>query len=430
VTRAATPKLGGYVGLAALGLLAALVFGRPEIVTLAAPFAVMGAAGLLLASRPEIAARLHLDRDRVLEGEEVEVEVELASQSSVAELEVHLELPTGLAVAEGRNPFALRLGTDPRSVVFRVRAEHWGAYLLGEVTFRARDPFAFFVYDRELDLAQPLKAFPRTEALRHMVRPLETQVFSGNQVARAKGGGIEFADLRPFTPGDRIRRINWRASARRGELWVNEHHPERNADVVVFLDSFTEARRGRQASQPDAGSTLDLSVRAAASLLAGYLGQRDRVGFVSFGGILRWLLPGTGLNQLFRVVDALLDTEITLNYAWKGIDVIPPGTLPPQALVVALTPLLDERSVAALLDLRGRGFDLAIVDVSPLSFTDPGHEQLDQLAYRLWAMRREALRAQYERAGVAIIEWREGIPLATVLEEVTAFRRHAARARA
>ena len=419
MSRAATPRLGAYVGLAAFGLLAALVFGRPEIVALAAPFALVVVAGLLLGASPEIDAQLELTRDRALEGDEVELELRLASERTVSELELYLELPRGLTLAEGQNPTALRLGGgDVRKVSFRLDAEHWGGYLVGEVVIRARDAFALFVHDQELDLRVPLKIYPRAEALRHMVRPHETQVFAGNQVARAKGEGIEFADLRPFTAGDRIRRINWRASARGRELWVNEHHPERNTDVVVFLDSFSEVRRGEQ-------STLDLSVRAAASLLAGYIGQRDRVGFVSFGGIIRWLQPGTGLVQLYRVVDSLLDTEITLNYAWKDIELIPPGTLPPKALVVALTPLLDERTVKALLDLRGRGFDLAIVDVSPIPFAKPGREELEQLAYRLWAMRREALRSRYERVGAAVVEWREGTPLAAVVEEVTAFRRYA-----
>ena len=85
--------------------------------------------------------------------------------------------------------------------------------------------------------------------------PRETQVFTGNRLRARKAEGIEFADLRPFVPGDRVRRINWRASARRGELWVNELHAERNADVILFLDSFTEARREDE-------STLDRAVRA------------------------------------------------------------------------------------------------------------------------------------------------------------------------
>ena len=51
--------------------------------------------------------------------------------------------------------------------------------------------------------------------------------------------------------------------------------------------------------------------------------RRDRVGLISFGGILRWLVPGTGIVQLYRIIDALLDTQIFLSYYWKEIDVIP-----------------------------------------------------------------------------------------------------------
>src|SRR5204863_319240 len=110
------------------------------------------------------------------------------------------------------------------------------------------------------------------------VAPRETQLFTGNRVSRATGEGLEFADLREFVPGDRIRRINWRASARRGELWVNEFHAERNADVILFLDSFIDARRS------DRG-TLDEAVRAAATLTERYLLEKDRVGLVNFGGV-------------------------------------------------------------------------------------------------------------------------------------------------
>ena len=174
-----------------------------------------------------------------------------------------------------------------------------------------------------------------------------TQLFTGNEVARQKGDGLEFADLREFVPGDRVRSINWRASARRGELVVNERHPERNADVILFLDTFADARAGDR-------STLDLAVRATATLASRYLERRDRVGLVSFGGILRWLTPGMGSTQRYRIVDALLESEVVFNYAWKDVSVIPSRVLPPQALVVAITPLLDDRVVEVLADLRAR----------------------------------------------------------------------------
>jgi uncharacterized protein (DUF58 family) len=422
--RAATPKLSAYAALSGMGLIAALVTRRAELAAMAAPFLLVLAAGLLLARDTDVRVDVRLDRDRALEGDEVEAAVELRAERSVERAEVVLELPQGLTLVSGHNPAAVRLATDePRALRLRLRAEHWGGYRLGDGEIRTRDPFGLFTQTTSFERVTPLKVFPRQERLRWLVRPAETQVFAGDELSRRKGEGTEFTDLRPFAFGDRVRRINWRASARRGELWVNEQHPERNVDVVVFLDSFAEARRG-------SAGTLDVAVRAAGSLVARYVRRRDRVGLVSFGGILRWLVPGSGIVQLYRILDALLDTEISLSYAWKAIDVVPVRTLPPQALVVALTPLLDDRSVRALLDLRARGFDLAVVEVSPLPFTEPGRSEADRVAYRLWRLRRESLRSQYRAAGVAVSEWREGEPLASSLQEVTRFRRYARLARA
>jgi uncharacterized protein (DUF58 family) len=283
---------------------------------------------------------------------------------------------------------------------------------------RARDALGFAAWEWQVDGRSALKVFPREEAVRTLLRPMETQVFSGNHVARQKAEGIEFADLRPFVAGDRIRHVNWRATARRGELWINEQHPERNSDVIVILDTFTEA-------SSDGRSTLDHAVRAAAALVARYLRQKDRVGFVTFGGMLNWLLPSTGTTQLYRVIDSLLDTQIVLNYAWKDIDVLPPRTLPPKALVFGLTPLLDDRAARALLDLRGRGFDLVVVEISPRPFFDAPRNDLERLAHRLWTLRREALRGRFAAAGVPIATWDDERPLAQAIEEVTTFRRSA-----
>ena len=72
-------------------------------------------------------------------------------------------------------------------------------------------------------------------------------------------------------------------------------------------------------------------------------------------------------------------SEVVLNYAWRDVNLIPRRTLPPQALVLCLTPLLDERGAAALLDLRARGFDLVVIEVSPVPFVHPGKTELDEL---------------------------------------------------
>jgi uncharacterized protein (DUF58 family) len=418
VTRAASPKLAGYAGLVGATLLAALALRRPELVAIAAAFVLPLALALAFERAPRLLVTAELDRDRTLQGDELVLRVDVEGDA-VERLELFVELPYGIGLVDGSQRVVLRLGReDERTLEMPLRSERWGAYLLGGMRIRAHDRFGVLVHERREEPSLPLKVYPHAETLRALLLPQETQVFVGNQVARVRGEGIEFADLRPFVPGDRPRRINWRASARRGTLWVNEAHPERNADVVLFLDTFAEARRGGP-------GTLDLAVGAAGSLAERYLRNKDRVGLVSFGGVLNWLLPATGVVQLYRIVDALLDTEIVLNYAWKDLDVIPARTLPPKALVVALTPLLDKRSVAALLDLRRRGFDLAVVEIDPAPYVEPGDDELERLAFRLWRLRREALRAEFERVGVPVVPWRSGESLQVALEEVRSFRRSA-----
>src|SRR5215218_10615090 len=421
--RLASPKLAAYAGLVGASMLAALALRRPELVAIAAAFVLPLALSLAFDRPPRVRIDGELALERALQGDVVALTLDVEGDP-VERLELAIEIPYGIEVVEGSARLAIRLAREEsRTIELGLRCERWGAYVLGGVHLRTHDRFGVVVHDQRLEPMLPLKVYPHAETLRALLRPQETQVFAGNQVARARGEGIEFADLRPFAPGDRLRRVNWRASARRGAIWVNEAHPERNADVVLFLDTFAEARGGGR-------GTLDLAVGAAGSLAERYLRNKDRVGLVGFGGVLNWLLPATGVVQLYRIVDALLDTEITLNYAWKDLDVIPARTLPPKALILALTPLIDKRAVAALIDLRRRGFDLAVIEIDPAPYVDPGPDELEQLAFRLWRLRREALRAEYERVGVPVVPWRHGESLQVALEEVRSFRRGARAVRA
>ena len=129
--------------------------------------------------------------------------------------------------------------------------------------------------------------------------------------------------------------------------------------------------------------------------------------------------------QRYRLIDALLETGVEFSYAWKDVNIIPARTLPPKALVIAVTPLLDERSIEALLDLRARGHDLAIVEVSPEELVEPGDGARRPRATGSGSCgARRCARASSARAS----PWRGGrddVPLDAALEGVRAFRRRA-----
>jgi uncharacterized protein (DUF58 family) len=418
VSFSASPRLPTYTALTAVALVSALAAGRPELAALAIPFALLVAVALAGGGPPPLGGWLRLARDRALEGETVRATAMLRSAGAAAQVEVQLPAPSRVKSAPASIALWLPRG-ERRQVEFELAVERWGVHGVGPMVVRARDQLGAFAVEGPLGEPCELRAYPGVARLRSLVAPLRTRPVLGSQVSRERGEGIEFADLRPLVPGDRVRRINWRATSRRRVPYVNVQHPEQSADVVLFLDTFAEAEHAGE-------GTLDAAVQAAAALASAYLSRRDRVGLVSFGAELRWLTPSAGTRQLYRIVDALLASDARLSFTWKDVTHLPRRLLPPRALVLALSPLLDERGIGALLDLRARGYDLAVVEVSPLAHTPAGEAGALRLPLRLWRLQRDAMRSRFEALGVPVASWEHAhTPLELPVEEVIAFRRHA-----
>jgi uncharacterized protein (DUF58 family) len=418
MTLSASPRLQAYTALAAVALVAALAAGRPELAVLATPFLLLVAVGLVGSAPLALKGTLRFDRERVLEGQRVRAIVTVANRGAPARVELHL--PTTARLHTDPTPVAFWLPRGgKREIPFVLAVARWGVHDAGPAVARARDRLGVFALEGRLGESRELRAYPSVQRLRRLIAPLRTRAVLGSQVSRERGEGIEFADLRPLVPGDRVRRINWRATSRRRVPYVNVQHPEHSTDVVLFLDTFAEAEHADE-------GTLDAAVHAAAALASAYLARRDRVALVSFGGVLSWLTPTAGPRQLYSIVEALIASDVRLSYAWKDVTQLPRRLLPARALVLALSPLLDARGVDALLDLRARGYDVAVVEISPVAHTPAADAASYRLPLRLWRLQRDALHARFETLGVPVARWeypRTSIELA--LEEVTTFRRHA-----
>jgi uncharacterized protein (DUF58 family) len=418
MTLSASPRLQAYTALAAVALVAALAAGRPELAVLATPFLLLVAVGLVGSAPLALKGTLRFDRERVLEGQRVRAIVTVANRGAPARVELHL--PTTARLHTDPTPVAFWLPRGgKREIPFVLAVARWGVHDAGPAVARARDRLGVFALEGRLGESRELRAYPSVQRLRRLIAPLRTRAVLGSQVSRERGEGIEFADLRPLVPGDRVRRINWRATSRRRVPYVNVQHPEHSTDVVLFLDTFAEAEHADE-------GTLDAAVHAAAALASAYLARRDRVALVSFGGVLSWLTPTAGPRQLYSIVEALIASDVRLSYAWKDVTQLPRRLLPARALVLVLSPLLDARGVDALLDLRARGYDVAVVEISPVAHTPAADAASYRLPLRLWRLQRDALHARFETLGVPVARWeypRTSIELA--LEEVTTFRRHA-----
>jgi len=417
-------RLVPYAGIAAFGLLSAVAVHRAEPALLGLPFAAIVLVAVTTAGPLVVTASLGLDTRRAIVGDCVEVDVRLDAPHGASWVEVDLALPPGLAVESwvgpGARPGAARVSvrlrpSAPVTLTAVVRCERWGAYRPGRARVAAHDRFRLLVRESVVSIPDVVRVHPPTARLRKLAEPRWLQGLAGAHRSRERADGIEYAETRPWAPGDRLRAVNWRVSARRGAWFVSDRHPDRSADIVLLLDSFVDVGH-------DVDSTLGMAVEAVVALARGYLGLQDRVGLVGFGGYLDWIVPNLGARQLHKVVDAVLDTQVVVSLAERSLALVPLQALPPRAFVVALTPLVDPRSAGLLARVKARGCDLAVVEVSPIAFIDRPSREADRLAFRAWALERDVTRQRLRSIGATVVEWRRDDPFATVMAEVTTWR--------
>jgi uncharacterized protein (DUF58 family) len=410
ITRASLSTLT----LVLLALLLAVVSGRVELILASVPLLLRLLAAGRRPEQPRYTLVHELSTPRVFEGETATVTVALTAETELAQVEAFDPLPASAAVASGqpRTVHALAPG-DTARWSYQLRLPEHGRFTLGTVLLRFWEPSGLVMGESAQRDPKMLHVFPRTTPLSRLPAPLRTQASAGNYVSRLMGEGIEPGEIRPFAPGDRIKHVNWRASLRRDRLYVTRYHQERNADVVLMLDTLTQVGTG-------AATTLHASLRAAASLAAAYLARKDRVGLIEYGGLLRWVRPGSGRPHFERLLSTLVQAEVTFTYVAKDLDLVPPRVLPPQALVVALSPLLDARFIAALHDLAGRGFDLLVIPVDPVGITRQGLPRSLRVdtACRLWALERQLQIADLAVRGLRIVEWAPDEPIDLALARV------------
>jgi uncharacterized protein (DUF58 family) len=403
-------KLHAVVVLVGTGFALGFALGRAEPVVVVAPIAIASIAALSLRRAPEVRVECVLTRAQVVEGDDVVLEVGFATNRFPATLELAVEVPPGLSASLEERTLGTTFTGEGGSLSCSLRADRWGAYRLGSVWARATGPLGLLVAEHRVAATLDLQVLPSAETLRRLVRPVESRATAGNQVAKTHQRGLEFADIRPFAPGDRPRDMNWRATAPHGTLHVNVQHPDRSTDVVLVVDAFSE-------------TTLPSAVRAANSLAHAYLKYRDRVGLVSMGGLTEWLRPGAGLRQEYLLVQTLLQAQVFASVADRGIDQLPPDVLPRKAMVVAFSPLEDERFRRLLVDLRTRGIDLVVIEVSPEGIVLPAVGRTGKTAHRLWLLQRDLVRNQLRALGIPVVVWNADAPLALQVEEISKWPR-------
>ncbi len=134
---------------------------------------------------------------------------------------------------------------------------------------------------------------------------LVSETFAGEYLSTFKGQGIEFAEVRPYTPGDDIRAIDWNVTARTGTPFIKKYNEERELTLFIACDV--------SASQ-QFGSTEKLKQEVAAELAALFafsaLHNSDKVGLLLFSDKIELFVPPKkGKKHVLRLIRELIAFE-------------------------------------------------------------------------------------------------------------------------
>lgn len=408
----------GFLGLVIwilIGLGLALLDGT--LVAMSLPLVTyLAIAALTRPSVAQITVRSHIDQASVIEGRIVALSVSAQNSGpSIGELLAQDLVPAPLDVIEGQTSWRSHLGNqDQLAFAYQVRARR-GLHHFAGVRFSATDPFGLFRNSWLAAAERTLLVRPSFSRLRRLaLRPLRTAVFAGPYAARLAGPGVEFFGVQPYSPGDPLRWINWKASARHpGELFINQFEQERVADIGLIVDARWRSNAGLDAQD----SVFPYSIQAAASLAELLLAQGNRVGLLIYGSHLDWTIPAYGRVQRERIMLALAKAAEGESRVFDHIHHLPTRLFRPKTQLILISTVL-RRDVEYLIRLRARRYPLLVISPELTNRTLRSRSigpELD-LARRLTLIEQSLITRSLARSGIRRLIWDIEQPFEQVME--------------
>ncbi len=378
----------------------ALVFRRPDLLVIATPFAVVSAWSMLTRPTHQPLVTDQLGHSTIREGEATTWRFDVESHGEVDAISVTSDQAAWFERKPHRGSLTSAAADGSASVRFELRSLRWGRYVLDPLRIIAVSPWAAFRFTTKLSsktiTSLPLPAMFDSSA---PIRPTDGLVGAYRSIR--PGEGSEFAGLRDFQVGDRMRRINWSRSLRSDGLQVNATFADQDTHVSLVVDSMTDI--GVSGGVDGAASSLDTSVRAAGAIAEHYGQRGNRVSLQSLDASSRLSVPpGTGAAHVRRILDTLARVnQPGGRYAAWGS----PHSRSSVEMTVVLSPLLTSEALDRAVRLGRLGRPVVVVDTLPDDVAGDD-DPLTELAWRIRLLERRRELRVVQEFGVAVVKWR------------------------
>lgn len=365
---------------------------------------------LLYRRGADVVGSRELDLVRVFEGDANEVRVTLENRGKRAVfMEVRDKLPRQVRVESGSHYAFLALkGGEKATLRYELKCPLLGVYAIGPLTLRVEDPFGLFFEERVVGAEDSLSVLPRKEDMRkaNLLSKLPMPLLGEHEVNQP-GDGFDFFALREYVPGDTLKTVNWKASARTGKLMVNQMQRVTSAEATVIFDGRAVTAAGKEDESPRV-----VGARAAASIVNWLFGKRDLCRFVLYDDDVHEIEPAPSNQQFPVILETLAGHKprgaVPLKIAVQ--DVLP--ELKVRTPVILISPFVDDpTALEAASTLLAN--EMVVIVVSPRPPSLPGVES--DLATALLRDRQRILDA-LGGYGCLIVDLEPGAPLGASVE--------------
>ncbi len=401
--------------LIAFGLfLAGLLARRADPIWMALPF--LAYLGLGIWQSPS-AGKLRFDATRSVEKNgagcsEVKIAVRNLGAETV-QLRLMDSLQPGMRLAEGQMQMLAVLRTGEEARMRYAFLSGRGNFTWETIRGVVSDPFGLVETEVQLPAAARIQVQPELKKFRPFpLRPQRTLHTAGSIPARLGGRDTNFWGVREYHPGDPLRRLDWRRTARHpGQFFSKEFEQEEIADIGLILDARqkTDLRMGSE-------SLFEHSASAAASLAEVFLRQGNRVSLLIFGKEIDYLFPGCGKNQLNRILHALSKVAPEADSGYDSFQFVPLHMFSKRSLIMILSPLAHE-DWRLFPRLRAYGYQALLISPDPIDYlrrTLPDN-RITRLATRLTQVERRLEIGKITQLWIPVVEWRVDQPLAPLV---------------
>ena len=214
------------------------------------------------------------------------------------------ELPEGLSRGETAADLILDLAPhEERAITYPLTAVHRGLFRLGAVRVTTSDALALHDFEETLPTSDELLVYPRVVPLPDLW-PRSPADRSTPRRTRRRPGGIDPRATREYVPGDDLRHIHWKVSARRSRMMIVEREQSEGLRATVLLDLNQALHAGRGAE-----STLEYGVTLAASLLAQALDEGGSAALAARATHDYSVSGESNPRQRWRLLEALARVE-------------------------------------------------------------------------------------------------------------------------